>query len=170
MGFVSSLFLIILTMIAYAGGAVTGASKKRVDPRLIDFLIIFLLWIIAFFARVVLGDILLFLIWFAICYSLGWLLILPRVNTYSDEVVPRIESDGSWFAQLWGRWSRFANRLGNYQSRVLLMLLYCSVVLPFGLGVRLFSDPLNIQKPPSNTAWEKGRIDEATKEASRRQF
>ncbi len=169
MTFISTLLLILLTMIAYAGGAVMGASKKRVHPRLVDFLIIILLWFIAFFTWDILDTILLFGIWFGFCYIIGWLMVSFRKKSYPDDVLA-VKSDGSLLPQLLMRWSYFAHRLGNYQSRVILMLLYSTVVLPFGLGARLFSDPLNIKSPPLNSAWKKAKIDQPTNEASRRQF
>jgi hypothetical protein len=52
---------------------------------------------------------------------------------------------------LWVAWKRIAHKIGNFQARVLLTIIYAIVVLPFGLAVRLFSDPLQIKKRP--TKW-----------------
>jgi hypothetical protein len=51
----------------------------------------------------------------------------------------------------WNAWKRIAQRIGNFQARVLLTILYAVVVLPFGLMSRLFSDSLQIKKRP--TQW-----------------
>ena len=51
---------------------------------------------------------------------------------------------------LWGAWKRLARKIGNFQARVILTVLYAVVVLPFGLLVRLFSDPLHIKNRPSS--------------------
>jgi hypothetical protein len=48
----------------------------------------------------------------------------------------------------WKAWSRLAHKIGNFQARVLLTLLYALLVLPFGIMVRLFSDALRIKKRP----------------------
>lgn len=48
----------------------------------------------------------------------------------------------------WQAWKRLAHKIGNFQARVLLTLLYAILVLPFGVTVRLFSDPLRIKKRP----------------------
>lgn len=48
----------------------------------------------------------------------------------------------------WKAWTRLAHKIGNFQARVLLTLLYLTLVLPFGMTVRLFSDPLRIKKRP----------------------
>jgi hypothetical protein len=52
---------------------------------------------------------------------------------------------------LWAAWKRIAHIIGNFQARVLLTILYVVLVLPFGVIVRLFSDPLRTKKRP--TQW-----------------
>jgi hypothetical protein len=52
---------------------------------------------------------------------------------------------------LWEAWKRLAKKIGNFQARVFLTLLYAIVVLPFGLIVRLFSDSLHLKNRP--TKW-----------------
>jgi hypothetical protein len=54
------------------------------------------------------------------------------------------------FKRLWEAWKRLAHRIGNFQARVLLTILYLTLVLPFGLAVRLFSDPLRLKKRPDS--------------------
>lgn len=56
-------------------------------------------------------------------------------------------------------WLKRVNRaIGNFEARVLLMALYATVVLPFGIGVSLFSDPLRIKHRPK--AWlDHSRVD-----------
>jgi len=53
--------------------------------------------------------------------------------------------------KFWAAWGRFWKMVGNFQARVILTILYVVVLLPFGLIVRLFSDPLRIKKLP--TQW-----------------
>jgi hypothetical protein len=48
----------------------------------------------------------------------------------------------------WQFWKRLGRRIGNFQARVLLTIFYGVLVLPFGLVVRLFADPLRIKKRP----------------------
>jgi hypothetical protein len=52
--------------------------------------------------------------------------------------------------KLWAAWKRIGRRIGDFQARVLLTLIYAVIILPFGLVVRLFSDPLNIKTRPAN--------------------
>jgi hypothetical protein len=49
---------------------------------------------------------------------------------------------------IWKAWTRIAHIIGNFQARVLLTILYVVLVLPFGVIVRLFADPLRIKKRP----------------------
>jgi len=49
---------------------------------------------------------------------------------------------------LWNAWKRLARKIGNFQARVILTIIYAIPVLPFGLVVRLFSDPLRIKHRP----------------------
>ncbi len=51
----------------------------------------------------------------------------------------------------WQGWKKIAHKIGNFQARVILTVFYGVLVLPFGLAVRLFSDPLRIKKTP--TEW-----------------
>ena len=51
--------------------------------------------------------------------------------------------------KLWVAWKRIAHRIGDFQARVLLTLIYAVLVLPFGLAIRLFSDALKIKKRPA---------------------
>lgn len=50
--------------------------------------------------------------------------------------------------KLWESWKRVAHVIGNFQARLLLTILYLVLVLPFGLAVRLFADPLRIRRLP----------------------
>ncbi len=61
--------------------------------------------------------------------------------------------------RIWEAWKRLAHKIGNFQARLLLTILYAVLVLPFGLAVRLFADPLRIRRHP------KGWLDCADKAA-----
>lgn len=50
----------------------------------------------------------------------------------------------------WAVWKRIAHKIGDFQARVLLTVIYAVVILPFGLAMSLFSDPLNIKKRPEH--------------------
>jgi hypothetical protein len=50
----------------------------------------------------------------------------------------------------WRAWTCLAHKIGNFQARVLLTALYALIVLPFGLAVRWFGDPLRIKRRPTH--------------------
>lgn len=61
-------------------------------------------------------------------------------------------------ARAWEAWKGLAHYIGNFQARLLLTLLYFSWLLPFGLLVRLASDPLDMRRAPTSvaaTGWKK---------------
>ena len=58
----------------------------------------------------------------------------------------------SFWKRAWEGWKRIATVIGDFQARVVLSLFYFVIVLPFGLGVRLFADPLAIRRR-RQTGW-----------------
>lgn len=50
---------------------------------------------------------------------------------------------------LWEGWKAFGRFLGNFLARVVLTVFYFTVFMPFGLGVTLLSDPLEIKSTPA---------------------
>ncbi len=50
--------------------------------------------------------------------------------------------------RFWKAWKGLAQRIGNFQARILLTFFYGSIVLPFGLAARFMTDPLRIKRRP----------------------
>ena len=50
--------------------------------------------------------------------------------------------------RIWYSWKRAAHAIGTFQARVLLTAFYAILVLPFGIFIRLLSDPLRIKRRP----------------------
>lgn len=73
---------------------------------------------------------------------------------------------------LWNRWLVLAQKIGKFQSRIILTLVYLVIVLPFGLGVRLFADPLRTRRHSAQTqsSWSARATGDVDLEASHRQF
>ena len=71
--------------------------------------------------------------------------------------------------KIWGIWNRFGKLMGDIVGRVVLTLLYFTIVLPFGIGVRLLSDPLKIKLIPSSSFWHPREAVTDTFEEARRQ-
>ena len=72
-------------------------------------------------------------------------------------------------SRFWKQWKLIAHKVGNFQSRILLNIFYFIILMPFGLGVKLFSDPLHL-KLQSCTNWINKGTSETPKENARRQF
>jgi hypothetical protein len=56
------------------------------------------------------------------------------------------------FAPIWQAAKRVVKRINAFQTRLLLVVFYFVIAGPFGLGFRLFGDPLAI-KPGSPRGW-----------------
>lgn len=66
-------------------------------------------------------------------------------------------------------WMPIAEKIGNFMNRVILSLFYFILVLPFGLGVRLFSDPLQLSKN-MQSGWTDFSLRVNTIEDARKQY
>jgi hypothetical protein len=69
----------------------------------------------------------------------------------------------------WQAWKRIGQIIGDQIGRVVLTLFYFTIFMPFGLGVRLFADPLAI-RPLSHAKWLERKTHDLTIEDSRRLF
>lgn len=69
--------------------------------------------------------------------------------------------------KFWEGWKRIGGFIGDVLGRLILTLFYFTFVLPFGLLMRIFRDPLTLRQgePP---AWRAREPDEPTIEAARR--
>jgi hypothetical protein len=74
-----------------------------------------------------------------------------------------------WWRRAWKGWLRIAGIIGDFQARLVLSLFYFVVVLPFGLLVRLLSDPLKI-RALRKSSWTEFTSRSRTVEEGSRQF
>jgi hypothetical protein len=72
--------------------------------------------------------------------------------------------------RLWVGWKEIAGCIGDFQSRLLLTVFYFTVALPFGLLVRIASDPLRVRRPPSPSGWMNRPPQKTDLPAAQRQF
>jgi len=72
--------------------------------------------------------------------------------------------------RLWARWRVIALKIGNVQSRVLLLLFYFLILAPFALLVKLFSDPLRCKLQDHSHWIPKAKSSRSVSESARRQF
>jgi hypothetical protein len=73
----------------------------------------------------------------------------------------------AFIRNFWEGWKRVGGLIGDFLGRLILTLLYFTLVLPFGLVMRIMRDPLTLRRvgPP---AWRTREHDAASIEAARR--
>jgi len=81
----------------------------------------------------------------------------------------QVGSMKSFFMQLWSRWVRLSKKIGDFQARLLLGIVYVLFVLPMGCLLRLVSDPLRL-KPGSASHWVARDATQPRLEEAKRQF
>jgi hypothetical protein len=72
--------------------------------------------------------------------------------------------------RLWEIWKAFSAALGDFQSRIILALFYFTIVAPFGLGLRLLSDPLQLKGFQQARTWPERPAASDNLEKARQQF
>lgn len=72
-------------------------------------------------------------------------------------------------AMLWDRWKKFARRLGEFQSRLLLTILYLILTGPVAMILRPFSDPLRLKTQKRDSYWLEREGAPSSLEEARRQ-
>jgi|TARA_Y100000814_G_scaffold61238_1_gene37952 hypothetical protein len=86
-----------------------------------------------------------------------------------EDIFPALSPEFGLLKRAWQRWLRIAEVIAEFNSRVVLTLFYAIIVLPFGLVVRLFADPLAIKKTRIS-AWSEIRYRTRTLDEGKRQF
>lgn len=68
------------------------------------------------------------------------------------------------FRLAYARWRLFGEILGDFQGRFIALLFYVTIMIPFGLGARLFGDMLAlkqptqwVERPPAGTTLEEAQ-------------
>ena len=69
----------------------------------------------------------------------------------------------------WTGWKAFGHFMGDMVARIVLTIFYFTVLVPFGIGVRLFSDPLKI-KVQTDELWRSRSTGDQKLEEVLRQF
>jgi hypothetical protein len=80
------------------------------------------------------------------------------------------EGRPSLFRRAWEGWKRIAKKIGDFQSRLILILFYFVILAPFELLLKIGSDTLHV-KSRSEPLWRARHPDERThQEKALRQF
>jgi hypothetical protein len=72
--------------------------------------------------------------------------------------------------RFWAGWKKVGHIIGDFIGRLVLSLLYFTVVLPFGLGLRISADPLALKKTSKASFWIERTTKDVDLKAARRQF
>jgi hypothetical protein len=72
--------------------------------------------------------------------------------------------------RLWEGWKRLGRKLGDVQARLLLSVVYFTVIAPFALAVRWAGDPLAIKRGSPRGWRPRPPAPPLTLERARRQF
>ena len=71
---------------------------------------------------------------------------------------------------IWSIWKKFGEAIGDFVARLVLTVFYFTVLVPFGVGVQMFGDPLKLKRTTSDVRWQiRGKV-EVSLDSFRRQF
>lgn len=71
-------------------------------------------------------------------------------------------------ALMWERLKIIAAIIGDVQGRLIAILFYFTILVPFGIGSRLLSDPLRLRLAPNSKYWlNRPPVENALEAASR---
>ena len=71
---------------------------------------------------------------------------------------------------LWERWKRVAKRIGDFQARFILSLLYFVIIAPFALLVRWGTDPLSLKQSTQKGWHSKAETKGSASQRATKQF
>lgn len=162
---------IFLSLAGYSSGSVNVAKNRLVNPGLFDFVVVIFLWLSVILSRDIFGRWLAILVWICAGILVGAIVTLIRIRLNPQlGQTGRIEAESSKPKGLKQKWLQFIRNMGNYQTRVLLLFVYFIFLFPFGVGVRLFSDPLATRQSPSESGWGERSAQKASVDEAGRQF
>ena len=171
MNFFGGLALVLLTLVGFSSGAVIAGRGEKEPLGLSDLGIAILFLALALGTRSVLGKWLAIPIWFILAGLGSALLIKIRCKDQKIDKKSRLSQvEKGLLQRTWDGWKVFATKIGNYQGRLMFAFFYFVVVTLFGIGVRMFSDPLTVKQRRGTTCWSERSPMKHDLEASREQF
>lgn len=72
-----------------------------------------------------------------------------------------------YLRRIWNLWLRVGRFIGDWIARIALSIFYFTILLPYGLGFRLFKDPLEL-KETNKAGWKERSPEEVAIENARR--
>jgi hypothetical protein len=162
--------LVLLTLVGYSIGAVSGGRGRLVSPGLADVVFVLGLEVAGLFSRLYLDKWLAVGVWLIIAGVCSLVWTSARRSQLPIDKRSELAAETNALKRLWRGWEHFAQRMGNFQGRVLLAIFYFVVVTPFALLQRLLSDPLHLARRPQPSFWLSRSSGEADLEDAMSQF
>lgn len=72
--------------------------------------------------------------------------------------------------RIWRNWQELGRDLGDFQAHALLTVFYFTVLIPFGVLVRLLADPLSVRPSGASSSWSRRESPITSLDSARRQF
>jgi len=166
---------ILLSLVAYCVGVVSKGGQS-IKLQLFDLFVVSIIWASAIYSSIALefNKWVLLLVWIIFSFVAGILLTwrrkIPLEIVSSGKVTELKETSRSLHKRLWARWQGFWDRVGSFQSRLVLSMLFFILVSPFALGVKIFSDPLRIKDKDSESYWLSKMRNVVDLDEAKRQF
>jgi hypothetical protein len=165
--FISILALIFLSLFGYSAGVISVSQKRvGIEPGIVDLILIVIILAVAF----VLGSLFDINRWFWVLITalasgfIGFLRSTLWHPIQTQKAYNQSESQPTK-RNLWTRWINFSTRVGGFQTRIILSIVYLIVISIVALPMRLFSDPLQIKIQTKTSYWLKRTEREVLTEA-----
>ena len=71
--------------------------------------------------------------------------------------------------KVWKLWKQIGRVIGDFIGRFILSVFYFTIALPFGVGMRIFSDPLKIRPDDAPSFWLQRETEDCVLENARKQ-
>lgn len=95
----------------------------------------------------------------------------PAVSVSPAESPRPARSKGTeMLGRLWAKWKVLAQKIGDFQARVILTLLYFVILGPMAILFKVFRDPLGLRPPAGPSIWVAKPAHEDSLEMAKRQF
>ena len=69
----------------------------------------------------------------------------------------------SFLKTAWKKWRAFGQVMGDFVARIFMTVFYFTVAIPFGIGVRLFKDPLHLKSKETRLAAARNQAERRSK-------
>jgi hypothetical protein len=177
---ISFLALILLSLTGYCAGAVIKTGKSaELKPVITDYILVSAILAGTIYSRVALelNRWLFLLVWVIVSFLIGVLASWPRKLPKKIAAIERIPSKKKIenavrnpVKKLWSAWQKYFSRVGAFQSRIVVTIIFFILVTPFALGIKISSDPLRLKHQSKDTHWLPKVSSRTDLEQSRRQY